>query len=92
MPVRFQIVYTAPYPLYCGRFDIERDGLQVSWQWMDFENQGRSDGLRLSHWTKCSKDLNGKVKPVEQGDYRYAKYNKKVGFYCIGQYLCVAGR
>ncbi len=51
----------------------------MSWQWLDFENQGRSDGLRLSHWTKCTKDLSGKVKPVEQGDYRYAKYNKKVG-------------
>ena len=63
-------------------------GVQVTWQWQGFLNQGRSDGLQLHHWAKCLKDPAGSVRLAESGDYRYAKYNKRVGpqrhcFVCI---------
>ncbi len=52
--------------------------MQVTWEWRDFHNQGRKDGLQLKHWAKCLKDAAGNVKVAEEGDYRYSKYNKKV--------------
>ena len=54
----------------------------MTWQWRPFENQGRKDGLKLKHWAKCLKDPTGKVKLADPGDYQYAKYNKKVLFFC----------
>lgn len=39
----------------------------VSWEWQPFTNEGRADGLRLSHWTKTS------AEPAKE--YPYAKYN-----------------
>lgn len=56
-----------------------RSHLQVAWQWRGFANQGRRDGLCLGHWARCLKDPAGNVKLAEEGDYRYAKYNKQVG-------------
>ena len=52
--------------------------MQIAWEWRGFVNQGRSDALQLHHWAKCLKDLAGNVKLADEGDYRYAKYNKKV--------------
>ena len=52
--------------------------MQVTWEWREFHNQGRKDGLQLKHWAKCLKDAAGNVKVAEEGDYRYSKYNKKV--------------
>ena len=53
-------------------------GVQVTWRWQGFSNSARTDGLQLEHWVKCYKDPTGKVKPAEEGEYSFAKYNKKV--------------
>ena len=51
---------------------------QVTWQWRSFTNPARTDGLELQHWVKCHKELaTGTVKPVDGGEYQFAKYNKK---------------
>ena len=50
---------------------------QITWRWQGFANPARADGLQLEHWVKCYKDPAGKVKPAEEGDYSFAKYNKK---------------
>ena len=51
---------------------------QVTWQWRRFTNPARTDGLELQHWVKCHKELaTGTVKPVDGGEYQFAKYNKK---------------
>jgi hypothetical protein len=31
------------------------------------------------HWVKGYKDANGRIRDAQEGDYPYAKYNKKVG-------------
>jgi len=50
----------------------------VTWQWRRFANPARADGLQLQHWVKCRKELaTGMVKPVDAGEYQFAKYNKK---------------
>lgn len=53
-------------------------GAQITWRWQGFANPARADGLQLEHWVKCYKDPAGKVKPAEEGEYSFAKYNKKV--------------
>jgi hypothetical protein len=40
--------------------------------------QGRDDGLELLHWVKGYKDANGRIRDAQEGDYPFAKYNKKV--------------
>lgn len=32
----------------------------------------------LEHWVKCYKDPAGKARPADEGEYHFAKYNKKV--------------
>lgn len=50
----------------------------MTWQWRRFTNPARTDGLELQHWVKCHKELaTGTVKPVDGGEYQFAKYNKK---------------
>ena len=36
--------------------DRPRKRGQVTFQWVPFDNPGRSDGLQLHHWVKCYKD------------------------------------
>lgn len=43
-----------------------------------FTNQARSDGLVLRHWVKGYKDASGRVRDADEGEYKFAKYNKKV--------------
>jgi DNA methyltransferase 1-associated protein 1 len=38
----------------------------------------RDDGLELRHWVKGYKDANGRIRDAQEGDYAFAKYNKKV--------------
>lgn len=40
--------------------------------------QGREDALELVHWVKGYKDANGRIRDAHEGDYPFAKYNKKV--------------
>ena len=47
------------------------------WKWQKFLNEGRKDGLQLSHWVKSIIDISGKARPANQGDYQFAKYNRK---------------
>ncbi|GJE84587.1 SWR1-complex protein [Phanerochaete sordida] len=42
-------------------------GGRVKWEWRSFQNQARSDGLRLSHWVKAG--------TPSDGEYPFAKYN-----------------
>lgn len=51
-----------------------------TWQFRPFKNSARADGLELSRWTKSFKDLNGRVRHDDDGDYFFAKFNKKVGW------------
>jgi hypothetical protein len=51
----------------------------VVWRARPFLNQARTDGLQLVHWAKGFKDANGRVRDAHEGDYPFAKYNKKVG-------------
>lgn len=50
----------------------------VVWRAQPFVNQARKDGLQLVHWAKGFKDANGRVRDAHEGDYPFAKYNKKV--------------
>jgi DNA methyltransferase 1-associated protein 1 len=43
-----------------------------------FKNQARTDNLELVHWVKGFKDATGRIRDAHEGDYVYAKYNKKV--------------
>jgi hypothetical protein len=50
----------------------------VVWRPRPFLNQARTDGLQLVHWAKGFKDANGRVRDAHEGDYPFAKFNKKV--------------
>mmetsp|Transcript_26226 Transcript_26226/g.67449 ORF Transcript_26226/g.67449 Transcript_26226/m.67449 type:complete len:327 (-) Transcript_26226:546-1526(-) len=50
---------------------------RVTWQWQEFANQARTDGLKLSHWVKCFKDASGRMRPAYEGDYPFVKFDKK---------------
>ncbi|KAK9905816.1 hypothetical protein WJX75_006806 [Coccomyxa subellipsoidea] len=54
---------------------------QVTWRWQPFHNPARKDDLKLEHWVKCYKDPAGKVRPADEGEYSFAKYNKKMMVY-----------
>lgn len=41
----------------------------IGWEWREFTNAGRSDGLTLRHWSKLSD---------KSTVYHFAKFNKKV--------------
>lgn len=43
-----------------------------------FRNPARSDNLELRHWVKGYKDAAGRVRDAEEGDYPFARFNKKV--------------
>lgn len=43
-----------------------------------FRNQARKDHLELVHWVKGFKDATGRIRDADEGDYPFAKYNKKV--------------
>ena len=59
---------------------------QVTWRWQPFNNPARTDSLALEHWMKCYKDQSGNVRPAEEGEYSFAKFNKKVR--CHACLLC----
>lgn len=40
----------------------------------------RDDGLELRHWVKGYKDANGRIRDAQEGDYAFAKYNKKASW------------
>lgn len=50
----------------------------------------------MVHWVKGYKDANGRIRDAHEGDYQFAKYNKKVGHvmdaggwlrHCCGMYV-----
>jgi hypothetical protein len=49
----------------------------------------RDDGLELRHWVKGYKDANGRIRDAQEGDYAFAKYNKKVGLLLACANVCV---
>jgi DNA methyltransferase 1-associated protein 1 len=51
----------------------------VTFQRKAFTNPARSDKLELYHWVKGYKDVTGRVRDADEGEYAFAKYNKKVG-------------
>lgn len=53
----------------------------VTYQWKQFHNPARTDILQLSHWVKGYKDVTGRVRDADEGEYTFAKFNKKVHCY-----------
>ena len=47
----------------------EKRSRMVGWEWQGFNNGGRTDGLRLSHWKKNND---------KSTDYTFARFNKTV--------------
>ena len=47
----------------------EKRSRMVGWEWKGFNNGGRTDGLRLSHWSKNND---------KSTDYTFARFNKMV--------------
>lgn len=58
----------------------------VVWRPQPFINQARTDNLQLVHWAKGFKDANGRVRDAHEGDYPFAKYNKKVSHVLISKH------
>ncbi len=57
----------------------------VVWRFKPFRNQARTDGLELRHWAKGYKDALGRARDADEGDYPFAKYNKRVsGRWALG--------
>ena len=54
---------------------------KITYAWKRFKNQARDDDLGLHHWAKCYKDAAGNVREAEEGDYPFAKYNRRVALY-----------
>lgn len=52
-------------------------GGRVRWEWRSFQNQGRTDGLRLSHWAKAG--------TPPDAEYSFAKYNVQNTMYTYTQ-------
>ncbi|KAK9805209.1 hypothetical protein WJX72_006091 [[Myrmecia] bisecta] len=50
----------------------------ITYQMRPFTNPARADGLQLRHWVKCYKDAIGKISEADDGEYPFAKYNKKM--------------
>jgi hypothetical protein len=50
----------------------------VTYQYRQFKNQARTDGLELWHWVKCYKGANGDIRDPEESEYPMVKFNKKV--------------
>jgi DNA methyltransferase 1-associated protein 1 len=50
----------------------------TTYLWKPFTNPARTDELELYHWVRCIKDASGRVRDAEEGEYPYAKFNKKV--------------
>ena len=47
----------------------EKRSRMVGWEWQSFNNSGRTDGLRLSHWKKNND---------KSTEYTFARFNKTV--------------
>lgn len=58
----------------------------VIYRYKPFRNQARDDALELKHWVKGFKDANGRIRDAHEGDYPFAKYNKKVSY--VGCLVC----
>ncbi|KAK7696191.1 hypothetical protein QCA50_000842 [Cerrena zonata] len=52
-------------------------GGRVKWEWQSFKNNGRTDSLHLSHWTKAGTD--------PEAEYTFAKYNVQPTSYVYSQ-------
>ena len=50
----------------------------MTWQWQGFHNPARGDKFVLHHWVKCYKDTSGRIRKADDGEYPFAKFNKKV--------------
>ncbi|EMD41063.1 hypothetical protein CERSUDRAFT_80713 [Gelatoporia subvermispora B] len=52
-------------------------GGRVKWEWREFKNGARGDGLELSHWVKAGSD--------PDAEYPFAKYNVQAPSYVYSQ-------
>jgi hypothetical protein len=43
----------------------------------------------MVHWVKGYKDANGRIRDAQEGDYPFAKYNKKVTSTSVPVFACV---
>lgn len=43
--------------------------------------------MEMVHWVKGYKDANGRIRDAHEGDYPFAKYNKKVRAHCLCMYV-----
>lgn len=55
--------------------------VQVTYQFVPFQNEARNDGMKLYHWVQCYKDATGTTRPADDGPYPFAKYNTNAGAY-----------
>lgn len=51
----------------------------MTYQFIPFKNEARTDDLRLFHWVQCYRDAASQTRPVDDGPYPYAKYNTSAG-------------
>lgn len=47
------------------------------WEWVPFANEGRKDGLQLSHWERDDR---------HQQTYPFAKFSKVIGYLAFASY------
>lgn len=62
------LVAQYPYTKLKQKPDLTRG--KVKWEWKEFENPARDDGLHLRHWMKHG------PKPQDEEEYPFAKYTK----------------